>query len=213
MMRDIGIGDRQDHAGDVLAGPFVEQRLQVDHVRRTIRQMLIVHAVVGGGDDDSTRLVESGQITVDHGVEVIGDLGAGTGLVLDVVRGRQVHQIGAEALHQLHTGREHELRQSGRIHIRHRQADEVHDAVDAVRFLGSFVGTLGREGDGAARAVVETVRQQQAQLILGGDHGHLGPGVVELLQDGRRAQKLRIIHHHFCLGGFVPEEVAGNAMH
>ena len=58
---DIRIGDRQDDARAALAEPLVEQRLQVDHVGRLVGPVLVVHAVVGGGDDVAAELIEPGQ--------------------------------------------------------------------------------------------------------------------------------------------------------
>src|SRR5215475_12647758 len=110
MVYHVGIGDRQDDAGLVDAEPGVKQGLEVDDVGCAVGGVLVVHAVIGGGNDDRPLLVELGQVAVDHGVKVVGQSGAGSGLVLDVVGGRQIHQVGTVLGHQAHPGSKHELR-------------------------------------------------------------------------------------------------------
>ena len=58
VMGDIRIGDRQDHPRLVLAEPLIEQVLQIDHVRLAVRQMLVVHAVIGGHHQHAAEPVE-----------------------------------------------------------------------------------------------------------------------------------------------------------
>jgi len=130
-------------------------------------------------------------------------------LVLHVVGGREIHHVGAAFVrHQLDAGREHELRELGAVDRRHRHADALDDLGDAVLVLGRLVGLLGGEAD-AFHAVAEEL----AKLVLGGDHGDRLAGVGEGGEDGRCAQPLRVVHHHFGAGRDVEEIVAADAVH
>jgi len=64
VMRDVGIGDRKNHAKADAKFPH-QQRFEVDDIRRTVRLLLGVHAVVGGDADDSAEIQEFAQFGVD----------------------------------------------------------------------------------------------------------------------------------------------------
>ena len=213
VMHHVRIGDRQDDARRALAEPLVGQRLQVDDVRLLVRQMLVVHAVIGGEHQHGAGRVELADIAVHHRVERIREVRAGRRLVLHVVGGREIHQVGALALEDRDAGRHDEFGQVGRIDLGQRLADARQQVADAVVLHRRLVGLLGRERDGAAGGHVEVLAEHRAQLVLGGDDRDLGAGVVERLHDGRRAQEARVVHHHFLARRAVVEVVAGNAVH
>ena len=55
--------------------------------------------------------------------------------------------------------------------------------------------------------------EQGAQLVLGGDHGDPGPGIVKGRKHRLGAQKAHIVHHHLAARfGFV-QVIAADAMH
>ena len=82
------------------AAPALDQRvddvLEIEHVGRAVGQVLVVHAVVGGQDDDRAGGVERADVAVDHRVERVGGRRAGRRLVLNVVGRRQIHDVRAE---------------------------------------------------------------------------------------------------------------------
>ena len=130
-------------------------------------------------------------------------------LVLDVISGREIHDIGALGLHQLNAGGEHEFRQIGAVDRRQRPVDEAQRIVDAVLDLGRLVGLLGREADAAHHALAEEL----PELVLGGDDGNLGAGLGECRQNGLGAQEFGIVHHHLLPALAVIEVIATDAMH
>ncbi len=173
--------------------------------------MLVLHAVVGDDDDDGAAGIELAQILVHHRVEAVGALRARRILVLHVVGGGEIHEVGLHAVKQLDARREDEFRKLRRIDVRHAHADEGADICDAVVGQVHLVGLLGREGH--RRAVEdEALAEQQAQLVLGRHHGDPRARLLEGLEDGRRAQPLRIVHHRFLAGGRIDEVVAADAV-
>ena len=161
--------------------------------------MLGVHAVVRGERDGAAERVQAREIAVHHGVERIGRRRARRGLVLHVVGGREVHQIRAIALHQLHARGKHEFRQLRAVHRRHRHADERDGR--RIRLLRGEAGAL------------QLVPEERAQLVLRRDHRHLRARVRERRQQRAAAQVLRVVHHHLGAGVAVKEVVAADAMH
>ena len=149
-MHDVGIGDRQDDARSVLPEPVVEKVLEVDHVGRPVGPVLVVHAMVGGSQDDGPLPVERSQIAVDHGIKVVGERRARAGLVLNIVRGGKIHEVGALCRHQPDARRKHELRQSPPSKRPAAVADEAHGVLDAIELPGRLVGPLGGKGNGTA---------------------------------------------------------------
>ena len=123
-MHDIGVGDRQNHPRLMLPEPHIERVLQVNHVRLARRAMFGIHAVIGGEHDRRSQSVEPREMAVDHRVEIIRHRRARRGLVLDVVGGREVHQIRPLALHQLDPRDEDEFRQLRAEH-RRRPRDSI----------------------------------------------------------------------------------------
>ncbi len=71
---------------------------------------LCVHAVVRGHHEHRAERVELAQVPIEHRIKTVRVLVTRRVLVLNVVGGRQVQQIGAPRLQQLHSGGEHELR-------------------------------------------------------------------------------------------------------
>ena len=175
--------------------------------------MLVVHAVIGGHHQHAAEPVELPGIFVHHGVEGIREIGAGRGLVLHIIRGRQIHQVRPLALEDRNAGRHHEFGQIRRIDFRQFHADAIQHIADAVFFHIGLVGLFRGERDGAAARHVEAVAEHGAQLVLRGHHRDLGAGIVERLHDGRRAQEFRVVHHHFGLGRRIVEIIAGDAVH
>ena len=55
--------------------------------------------------------------------------------------------------------------------------------------------------------------EQAAQLVLGGDHRAGLAGARQRGQDGRRAQPLGVVHHHFGAGRDIEQVVAADAVH
>ena len=144
---DVGIGDRQDHARPARAQPRVEHILKIDDLRPSRRVGLGVHAVVGGERDRRAEAVEPREVAVHHPVEGVGGRRARRVLVLDVVGGRQVHDVGSPRLHEPDARREDELAEVGAVDGRQRPAHERQRVGDAVLRLGGLVGLLGREAD------------------------------------------------------------------
>ena len=132
VMHDVGIGDRQDHARGAWREQCVEFVLQVDDVGLARGVVLGVHAMVGSQHDGRAERIEFGPVLVHHRVECIGAVAAGGELVLNVIGGRQVHQVRPHSLHQPDAGGENEFRQLGAVYRRHRHADHAEHVVDAV---------------------------------------------------------------------------------
>ncbi len=187
--------------------------LQIDHVGLAVRQMLVVHAVIGGQHQHAALLVERADIAVHHGVESIRHRRAGRGLVLHVIGGGEIHQVRPLAHDDGNPRRHDEFRQFRGIDVGHLHADALRHVGDAVVLQRRLVGFLRGKGDGAAARHVEPVAQQRAQLVLGGHHRDLGAGVVKRLHDGRRAQEAGVVHHHFLLAQRIEEVIARDAMH
>ena len=110
--------------------------------------------------------IELGHVAVHHGVEVVGDRRAGRVLVLDVVGGREIHDLRPVALHQLDAGGEHELRQAGAVDVRHVHADQGVDVLDAVLGQGRLVGFLRGEAAGLAGAQLQPLPRRPRSLSL-----------------------------------------------
>jgi len=129
-------------------------------------------------------------------------------LVLDVVRGAQVHHVRATGLHELHAGGEDELRQARAVDVRHAHAHQVQHASDAVVGLGHGIGLFGGKTD-----ALHALAQQAAQLVLGRHHGAALTRAGQRREDGGCAQPLRIVHHHLGAGSGVEQVVAADAVH
>ena len=168
-MDDVRIGDRQDHARAAEPDERVEQRTQVDDLRRAVGVGLGIHAVVGRDSQHRAGAVERVEVAVEHRVEGRRRRRAGGMLVLDVIGERQVHDVGPLALEQLEPGRQHVFRELRAVDRRHWHGDQVGGALDAVLALRCLVGLLGREADAG-----HPVAEQSTKLVLGGDHRHAG---------------------------------------
>ena len=132
VMHDIGIGDRQDHPRLAGADPAVEHVLQIDHVRRAVGLVLVVHAVIGGEDDGRALGIQLRQVAVHHAIEAVGVGRAGRRLVLHIVGGREIHDVRPAFLQQLHARGEHELAEVRAVDRGQRPADIGQRIVDAV---------------------------------------------------------------------------------
>ena len=130
MVDHIRIGDGQHHPS--VHRPAIQNVLQINNVGLAVGQVLGVHAVVGGQRQGGAQGVELLEVAVHHGVEVIGRGRSRRVLMLDVIRGRQIHDVGAPGFQQLDPGGEDKLAQIGRIDLRHRKADELIGTLDAV---------------------------------------------------------------------------------
>ena len=212
MMHDIGVGDRQDHPRGGLAEPFVQKVLNIDDGRVAGGVMFRLHAVVSRQHDGGSHLVELAEIPVDHGVEAERAVLVGRELVLDIVGGRQIQHIRVPFFQDLHTGGEDELRQLRGIDFRHRSAEPCAGILDAVFRLCRLIGALGRKTDGAVLVEGQAGSQKGAQLVLGGHERDPRPGGVIMREDGRRAKKAHIVHHHFLAGLRLIQVVAADAV-
>src|SRR5690606_24817148 len=163
VVRGVGVGDGQHHPGGARAVPVVQQALRVDHVGFAVGVGLAVHAVVGGDHQHRAQFVDPPEVAVQHGVEVVGDRGAGGVLVLDVVGQRDVGEVGAVALQDLGAGGHRELAQPGAVHLGQVHADQVQDVLDAVVGEGGGVGLLRGEAHAAA---AQAPAEQAAPLVL-----------------------------------------------
>src|SRR4029077_18780705 len=105
--------------------PAIENVLEINDVRARIETRLRVHAVVGGNGNGAAASLELGEVAVHHAVEGIRIGRARRVLVLDEVRGREIHDIRTRGAHEFHTRGEDELRELGAVHARHRQAYEL----------------------------------------------------------------------------------------
>ena len=103
-MHDVRIGDRQDHARALATEPLVKLILQIDHVGTRIEASLGVHPVIRRDHEHRAERVELAQIAIEHRIKAIRVFIARRVLMLDIVGGRQVQQVGALRLDQLHTG-------------------------------------------------------------------------------------------------------------
>ena len=116
--------------------------------------MLGIHAVVGGHGDDATHFIELCEVAIHHFVESVGLRGSGCVLVLNIVGGRKIHDVGAIPFHDLDTGGEYKLGQVGRVNLWQRQADKIEDSFDAMFRQRDPVGGFGRKAD--CRAVTKS---------------------------------------------------------
>lgn len=73
MMSDVGIGYRQDDTGRAGAITVVQYLLKVDHIRLAVREVLVIHAVIGCHHQRATGRVELADIAVEHFIEIVGD--------------------------------------------------------------------------------------------------------------------------------------------
>jgi hypothetical protein len=96
-----------------------------------------------GQGDHTTQRFKLRQIAVHHGVEIIGARRSGGMLVLDVIRGGQVHHIRAHFLHQFDAGGKDELRQVGAVDAGQGLADQREHVADAVLAKGGLIGLFG----------------------------------------------------------------------
>ena len=142
-MHDVGVGDRENHPRLVLSEPSIQCVLQVDHVGPAIGAVLRVHAMIGGEHDGGSKLVEPRKIAVQHRVELVGHLCAGRSLVLNVVRRREIHEVGALALHQLDSRDKDEFRQCRAVHRGEWHPDPVEHVFYAVFRESDLIGFLG----------------------------------------------------------------------
>ena len=212
MMHDIGIGNRQDHPRGGLAEPFVQKVLNIDDDRVAGIVMFRLHTVVGRQHDGCTHAVEFAQIAVDHGVEAKRAILVGCEFVLDIVSGRQIQHIRIPFFQDFHAGGENKLRQFCGIDFRHRSAEPCAGILDAVFRLCRLIGALGRKTDGAVLVEGQAGSQKGAQLVLGGHERDPRPGGVIMREDGRRAKKAHIVHHHFLAGLRLIQVVAADAV-
>ena len=60
---------------------------------------------------------------------------------------------------------------------------------------------------------MQFITQQATQLILGGNHGNARTGILEGLENRRRAQQLGFIHHYFAIVFAVVVKITANTVH
>ena len=104
-----------------------------DRRRRAVLGVVLwLHAVVGGQRERGATRIELAQDNRPSSVESVRHRRAGRVLVLDVVGGREIHDVGPIGFEQLDAGGKDELAQLGAVDRRQRHADEVEHVVDAV---------------------------------------------------------------------------------
>ena len=102
------VGDRADHPHGAGAETLVERVLEKDDVGCAVGQRLVVHPMVGDEPDDGAERDKSSHLVVDRAVKGVG-LGIARRMrMLDIIRQRQIEQIGVPALEQRDPGIEHE---------------------------------------------------------------------------------------------------------
>ena len=119
--------------------------------------------------------------------------------MLDVIRERQVQQIGLPALEQRNSGIEHEQRQVRRIHIRPRASDHRLD-------LGA--GAFGRKADAG-----EISPEQLAQFVFRRDCRGPDAGAGHQCEDRLAAHQFVVGHHDLAAGFAIEAVIAGDAVH
>ena len=103
--------------------------------------------MVGRQHDRGVQRIEPSEIAVEHRGEFIGSRRAGGGLVLDVVGGRQVHDVRTLPLEQRNAGGEDELGERSTVDGRHLHAGERQGVADTIVDQGDFCGLFRREAD------------------------------------------------------------------
>ena len=200
VVADESIGDRADDRGRLCAEFFIQQILKPDHVGRAVGLGFVVHAMVRREGDDGAERGQAAEPLIQILIEGVRLALARRVFVLDEIGKGEIHDVGlARLFHEPDAGVEHEQGQIGRVHIRQGPPDEIEHVLDAVLFRGAPVGVLGREADGAA-SDVHSLSQLPAQLVLGGDGDDLRSGHGKSFEDGARAHKLRVGHHHLFAG-------------
>ena len=152
-----------------------------------------VHAVIGGQRRSRSRCASSLPGSRPSSRRRRWRLGAGRVLVLDVVGGRQIHQVGPARLRI--SRRRPRIRILTARRCRH-PAPACRPA--RARRRCRFPSTVALSAFSAEKQMpLHAVAEQLAQFVFRGDHGDRCAGVGERGQQGRRAQTLRVVHHHF----------------
>ena len=94
----IGICDGQNDITSDSEG-LSQQRLQVYNIGRAIHTLFSIHAVIGGGGDESTAVEQSADFNIYLAVKFNCLVAARGMLVLHVVRQRQIQQISQTMMH------------------------------------------------------------------------------------------------------------------
>ena len=68
-MNHVRVGDGQNHT-ETFAEFLRQFTFEIDHVRRAIRSLLRIHAVVGGDTHDGAKSAQATQLEVNRGVEI-----------------------------------------------------------------------------------------------------------------------------------------------
>ena len=102
-----GIGDRADHPHGSHPETLVQHILEKDHIGLAARERLVVHAVVGDEPDDGAELGKATYPIVDRAMKGVGHRIARRVRMLDIIRQRQIKQMGLAPLEQRDPGVEH----------------------------------------------------------------------------------------------------------
>ena len=110
-MNHVRISDWQDHSGLTYTKPLIKQGLQVQHIRLTRLIELGIHAMIGSQRQSGSLCMEFLPVAIHHRVELIGYRCSRCVLVLNVISGGEVHQVGPKRAHQLDPRIKNKLRQ------------------------------------------------------------------------------------------------------
>ena len=208
VVHDIRIGNGQNHPRHPQPQPAVEHILQINDVGLAVGAVFVVHAVVGGQRHGTTHFFQCGEVWIHHLVKGVGGRCTWRRLVLHVIRGRQIHQVGPVLFHDFHASGKDELGQVGAVDRGQRLADHLEHLVYAVFFQRALVGLFRGKAD-----AFHVVAKQAAQLVLGSDHRHLGAGIGKSGEYGAAAQVFGVVHHHFAVGVAVVKIIAADAVY
>ena len=151
--------------------------MQEDNVRGSLGVRFVVHAVIGGEGDGGACGEQAPNGLVDADVEIGGFARPWGVFVLDVIREREVHQVGMLALQDPDAGLQHEEGEVGGIFSGQGFADVVQAIRESVGGGLALVRFFGRERD----AILEAGGEHLRELVLGGD-GHDSRAVLGKLR-------------------------------
>src|SRR5580698_4000113 len=157
------IGDRADDAHGAGSEARIQFVLQVDDIGRTVAGGLVIHPVIGRDRNGGAERDQLGDAGVDRLVVSVGLRLAGRVLVLHIVGGRQIHQVGLDRREKLYAGIEYKQRKVRRVLVGLRSPDKFFDVFNSVvRKIGA-VRVFGRKTD-----TRHFIGQDLEQLVLGG---------------------------------------------
>ena len=155
--------------------------------RLSIRISLGAHAVIGGHHKCRAQSIDLGQRSIDREIEPISLHRPRRVLVLHVVAGREIHQLGLRRCQKVRPIGQRALAEPGGIDF---------DAAGFDRQTGS----------------AHAAAKQAAQLVLGSDDGHARACTRESGENRVRPEIRRIVHHHGVAGFTIEEKISTDAV-